>query len=69
MKFSKMIELAEDKVIDFESSFDFEVNKLCYNSNDVTPNDIFFAIKGFNSDGNDFINDARIYLRGKGLNV
>jgi len=53
-----MIELAEDKVIDFESSFDFEVNKLCYNSNDVTPNDIFFAVKGFNSDGNDFINDA-----------
>jgi UDP-N-acetylmuramoyl-L-alanyl-D-glutamate--2,6-diaminopimelate ligase len=58
MKFSKMTELAEEKVIDFESSLDFEVNKLSNNSNDVEPNDIFFAIKGFNSDGNDYINEA-----------
>ncbi|MCI0448707.1 MAG: UDP-N-acetylmuramoyl-L-alanyl-D-glutamate--2,6-diaminopimelate ligase [Chlorobi bacterium] len=58
MKFSEMLEFAEAKVTDIESSFDFEVNKLCYNSNNVEPNDIFFAIKGFNSDGNDYISDA-----------
>jgi UDP-N-acetylmuramoyl-L-alanyl-D-glutamate--2,6-diaminopimelate ligase len=58
MKFSEMIVKADDEIIDFDQSFDFEVNKLCYNSNDVEPNDIFFAIKGFKSDGNKYISDA-----------
>lgn len=58
MKFSEMTVLLEKitgEVIDVDADFDFEVNALCYNSKQVKPNDIFFAIKGFKSDGNAFI--------------
>ena len=41
-----------------KAMFDFEVNKLCYNSNLVESGDVFFAIKGFKSDGNKYIQDA-----------
>jgi UDP-N-acetylmuramoyl-L-alanyl-D-glutamate--2,6-diaminopimelate ligase len=37
---------------------DFDINKLCYNSKLVEAGDVFFAIKGFKSDGNKYINDA-----------
>jgi len=58
MKFSEMAGLTEENILDIESSFDFEVNKLCSNSAAAEPNDIFFAIKGFRADGNKFINYA-----------
>lgn len=41
-----------------ENSFDFSVNKLTFSSHNVEMNDIFFAVKGFVYDGNNFINDA-----------
>lgn len=58
MKFSEMTALLEKitgEVIDVDTDFDFEVSGLSYNSKEVKPNDIFFAIKGFKSDGNAFI--------------
>ncbi len=58
MRFSEMIVKTEEEIVDFDKSFDFEVNKLCYNSNEVENGDVFFAIKGFKSDGNAFIADA-----------
>jgi len=58
MKFSEMITKIENEIIDLDQSFDFEVNKLCYNSNLVEQNDIFFAIKGFKADGNEYIKSA-----------
>lgn len=53
-----MIAKSENVVMDFDKNIDFDVNKLCYNSKEVEQNDIFFAIKGFKADGNDFIQDA-----------
>lgn len=53
-----MIEKSENEVMDFDKNIDFDVNKLCYNSNEVEQNDIFFAIKGFKADGNTFIQNA-----------
>ncbi len=58
MKFSEMITSAEKEIIDLDKSFDFEVNKLCYSSKDIEKNDIFFAIKGYKTDGNKYIPDA-----------
>jgi UDP-N-acetylmuramoyl-L-alanyl-D-glutamate--2,6-diaminopimelate ligase len=58
MKFSEMITSSEIEITDLDKSFDFEVNKLCYSSKDVEKNDIFFAIKGYKTDGNAFIPDA-----------
>ena len=58
MKFSEMKAFAEEENISIENDFDFEVGKLCYNSADVELNDIFFAIRGFKTDGNNFIPDA-----------
>jgi UDP-N-acetylmuramoyl-L-alanyl-D-glutamate--2,6-diaminopimelate ligase len=37
---------------------DFQINKLCYNSKHVEPNDIFFAVKGSKLDGDVFIGEA-----------
>ncbi len=53
-----MIAKTEAEIVDFDKSFDFEVNKLCASSNEVESGDVFFAIKGFKSDGNAFIADA-----------
>ena len=58
MKFSEMTAIAEEEIIDIGKQFDFTVSKLCYNSNDVEPNSIFFAIKGYNTDGNNFVKDV-----------
>lgn len=58
MKFSEMIAKLENEITDFDKAFDFEVEGLSYNSANVQPNDVFFAIKGFKSDGNKFIPDA-----------
>lgn len=41
-----------------EKSFDFTVNKLTFNSMNVEQNDIFFAVRGYVTDGNKYINDA-----------
>ncbi|OGF62376.1 MAG: UDP-N-acetylmuramoyl-L-alanyl-D-glutamate--2,6-diaminopimelate ligase [Candidatus Fischerbacteria bacterium RBG_13_37_8] len=37
---------------------DIPVMSLCYDSRKISKNSIFFAIKGFKQDGNDYINDA-----------
>lgn len=58
MKFSEMIAKTEEEIMVLEKGFDFEIHKLCYNSLAVQQNDIFFAIKGFKTDGNTFIKDA-----------
>src|SRR5260221_2777271 len=58
MTFSEMFEKSGETISDIKSMFDFEVNKLCYNSNLVESGDVFFAIKGFKSDGNKYIRDA-----------
>jgi UDP-N-acetylmuramoyl-L-alanyl-D-glutamate--2,6-diaminopimelate ligase len=58
MKFSDMISIAEEQITENKMFADFEVNKLCYNSRAVEKNDIFFAVKGFKTDGNEYIPDA-----------
>jgi UDP-N-acetylmuramoyl-L-alanyl-D-glutamate--2,6-diaminopimelate ligase len=58
MNFSEMIKKLEENVTDFDKSFDFEVEELRYNSSQVGQNDVFFAIRGYKSDGNKFILDA-----------
>jgi len=58
MKFSEMIEKNAELNLITEQLFDFEINKLCYNSKLVESGDVFFAIRGFKSDGNKYINDA-----------
>ena len=37
---------------------DFNINNICINSKELKKNDIFFAIKGKNNDGYDFIGEA-----------
>ena len=58
MKLSEMISLTENEILSPADSFDFEINKLTASSKDVEQGDIFFAVKGFISDGNRFIPDA-----------
>ncbi|HRF64955.1 MAG TPA: UDP-N-acetylmuramoyl-L-alanyl-D-glutamate--2,6-diaminopimelate ligase [Ignavibacteria bacterium] len=58
MKFSNMIAQTENEILRLDESFDFTINKLTSNSNNVEQNDIFFAVKGFVSDGNKYIEDA-----------
>ena len=58
MKFSEMIIKSGSEIAKLNITQDFEVNKLCYNSNMVEPGDIFFAIRGFKSDGNKYIPQA-----------
>lgn len=58
MKFSEMISLAENSILKPEDCFDFNINKLTASSKEVEQGDIFFAVKGFVSDGNKFINEA-----------
>jgi UDP-N-acetylmuramoyl-L-alanyl-D-glutamate--2,6-diaminopimelate ligase len=58
MTLTEMIAFTENETVNIDKSFDFTVNKLCSNSNMVEQNDIFFAIRGSSSDGNDYIADA-----------
>lgn len=58
MKFYEMIIKSDTKIGGIEPSNDFEVNKLCYDSNLIENGDVFFAIKGFKSDGNKYIPEA-----------
>lgn len=53
-----MITFAENEILNLEESFDFNINKLTANSKDVEQNDVFFAIKGFVTDGNAYINEV-----------
>jgi len=59
-----MIESLKEQVIDTTRVPDFTPNNLCYDSRLVEANDIFFAIKGFQSDGNLFINE--VFSKGAG---
>jgi UDP-N-acetylmuramoyl-L-alanyl-D-glutamate--2,6-diaminopimelate ligase len=68
MKFSELILSSQGEVKTItggnfseftdELKIDFEINKLCYNSKLVEYGDVFFAIKGFTSNGNDYIEQA-----------
>ena len=64
MKFSEMVLKTENEITDVDVKFDFEINKLCYNSSLVEQGDVFFAIKGYKTDGNKFIGDA--FTKGAG---
>ena len=59
-----MVLKTENEITDVDVNLDFEINKLCYNSALVEPRDVFFAIKGFKTDGNNFIEDA--FAKGAG---
>ena len=58
MKFSEMVLKAEKEIAGIEINTDFEINKLRYDSRLVEPGDVFFAIRGFKTDGNKYINEA-----------
>lgn len=58
MKLSEMVLKSDTEIGSIEIDTDFEVNKLCCNSRLVEPGDVFFAIKGFKTDGNKYINDS-----------
>lgn len=58
MNFKEMLKAADENIINPEESFDFRINKLTFNSQNVEQNDIFFAVKGFVTDGNKYVNDA-----------
>lgn len=58
MKFSQIMIESELNTIAQNLQLDFNVNKLVYDSKKSEENDVFFAIKGENFDGNDFILDA-----------
>ncbi len=58
MKFSEMLSRSDEGIGVSDTGTDFEVNKLCYDSNLVEEGDVFFAIKGVKTDGNKYINNA-----------
>lgn len=58
MIFSEMIELLNNNSLVIDKNLDFKVNALRYNSKEVVQNDIFFAIKGLKTDGNQYIKSA-----------
>lgn len=53
-----MINISGTEIIEPEVSLNFEVNRLAYNSKQVEKGDVFFALRGYKTDGNNFINDA-----------
>ena len=53
-----MVLKAEKEIAKIEIKTDFEINKLRYDSRLVEPGDVFFAISGFKTDGNKYINEA-----------
>jgi UDP-N-acetylmuramoyl-L-alanyl-D-glutamate--2,6-diaminopimelate ligase len=58
MQFSDMIKVIQDQIIESPKIPDFDPHNLCYDSRAVESGDVFFAIKGYKSDGNLFINSA-----------
>jgi len=58
MKFSELKTADENIMLNPADGFDFTINKLTFSSAAVKKNDIFFAVKGFVTDGNKFVNDA-----------
>lgn len=50
--------LSGNEIINIEKSYDFTVNKLTFNSQNVEKNDVFFAVKGFVADGNKYTSDV-----------
>jgi UDP-N-acetylmuramoyl-L-alanyl-D-glutamate--2,6-diaminopimelate ligase len=58
MKFSEMVINAKSEIMGLNVSTDFEVNNLRYDSKLVEKGDVFFAIKGYKTDGNKYIHDA-----------
>ncbi|MFI5144025.1 MAG: UDP-N-acetylmuramoyl-L-alanyl-D-glutamate--2,6-diaminopimelate ligase [Ignavibacteria bacterium] len=58
MRFSEMVNKATELRNEITVLNDFEVSGLCYNSKIVQSGDVFFAIKGYKTDGNRYIPDA-----------
>ena len=60
MKLSEISEKIRSSSLKYEIDFpeDTEITGLCYDSRNVKPGNIFFAVKGLISDGNNFIKEA-----------
>jgi len=60
MKISKLSEKLSERSLKYNFDFpeDAEITGISYDSRNVSPGNIFFAIKGLQSDGNKFINEA-----------
>jgi UDP-N-acetylmuramoyl-L-alanyl-D-glutamate--2,6-diaminopimelate ligase len=58
MRFSELVNIAKPEIGTLNVQNDFAINKLCYRSDIVQLDDVFFAIKGLKFDGNNFISDA-----------
>jgi UDP-N-acetylmuramoyl-L-alanyl-D-glutamate--2,6-diaminopimelate ligase len=58
MLFTDMLKKSGAEILENEIKLNFEVNRLRYNSKLVEPDDVFFAIRGFKTDGNKYIEDA-----------
>jgi UDP-N-acetylmuramoyl-L-alanyl-D-glutamate--2,6-diaminopimelate ligase len=56
--FSELINITANQIQSFDAKLDFNINSLTSNSKSVALNDIFFAIKGYNFDGNNYISEA-----------
>ena len=58
MLFEDMILTAGEQIIEKAKVPDFNPNKLCYDSRLIENGDLFFAVKGYKTDGNKYINEA-----------
>ena len=56
MKLSKLLTGIEYEML--KGSIDIDVNKICYDSREVSLGDVFFCIQGYNVDGHDYIEMA-----------
>ncbi len=58
MMFNELLTAANEILINPVKSIDFKINKLTCSSKNIEQNDVFFAVKGFKTDGNKFVSDA-----------
>ncbi len=58
MLFEDMILTAGEQIIEKAKVPDFNPNKLCYDSRLIENGDLFFAVKGYKTDGNKYINEV-----------
>ena len=56
MELSRLLTVLSDKEV--YGSADIEITRLAHDSRQVSPGDLFVAIKGLDADGHDFIPDA-----------
>ena len=56
MKLSKLIN--KENILDIKGSLDIEIDNVTYDSRHIDENSVFVAIKGFNVDGHDFLEEV-----------